>query len=64
MEEIEKAVQNSTSVIVKLGEQSKHIGQITDTISGIASQTNLLALNAAIEAASRLRTGAGICCSC
>ncbi|WP_231040295.1 methyl-accepting chemotaxis protein [Pectinatus frisingensis] len=59
MEEIEKAVQNSTSVIVKLGEQSKHIGQITDTISGIASQTNLLALNAAIEAARAGEQGRG-----
>lgn len=29
------------------------IGQIVDTISGIAGQTNLLALNAAIEAALR-----------
>lgn len=51
MQEIEEAVQTSGNMILKLGEQSKKIGQITETISSIASQTNLLALNAAIEAA-------------
>lgn len=51
MQSIERTVTVSSDVVVKLGERSKEIGQIIDTISGIASQTNLLALNAAIEAA-------------
>jgi methyl-accepting chemotaxis protein len=45
--------------VAKLGERSKEIGQIVDTISGIAGQTNLLALNAAIEAARAGEQGRG-----
>lgn len=48
---IQKTVNHSAEVIESLGERSKEIGLIVDTISGIAAQTNLLALNAAIEAA-------------
>lgn len=51
MNNIEEKVTNSALLIGILGERSKSIGQIVDTISGIAGQTNLLALNAAIEAA-------------
>lgn len=51
MMNIEGTVNKSSDVISKLGDRSKEIGQIIDTISGIAEQTNLLALNAAIEAA-------------
>lgn len=46
-----KTVNRFAIVVTKLGERSKEIGQIINTISGIAGQTNLLALNAAIEAA-------------
>ncbi len=56
---IEKTVTGSAEVVAKLGERSKEIGQIVDTISGIASQTNLLALNAAIEAARAGEQGRG-----
>ncbi|MCC5465884.1 methyl-accepting chemotaxis protein [Pelosinus baikalensis] len=59
MAQIEKTVNTSAQVITKLGEQSKEIGQIVSTISGIAGQTNLLALNAAIEAARAGEQGRG-----
>ena len=59
MIKIEQTVNNSAKVVTKLGERSKEIGQIVDTISGIAGQTNLLALNAAIEAARAGEQGRG-----
>ena len=59
MSSIEKTVNNSAQVVAKLGERSKEIGQIVETISGIAGQTNLLALNAAIEAARAGEQGRG-----
>lgn len=59
MVSIEQTVNASAQVVAKLGERSKEIGQIVDTISGIAGQTNLLALNAAIEAARAGEQGRG-----
>jgi methyl-accepting chemotaxis protein len=59
MANIETSVTNSAQVVAKLGERSKEIGQIVDTIAGIAGQTNLLALNAAIEAARAGEQGRG-----
>jgi len=59
MRQIEDTVNTSAKVVTKLGERSKEIGQIVDTISGIAGQTNLLALNAAIEAARAGEQGRG-----
>ncbi len=59
MVHIEDTVNTSAKVVTKLGERSKEIGQIVDTISGIAGQTNLLALNAAIEAARAGEQGRG-----
>lgn len=59
MSNIEKTVTGLEQVVTKLGERSKEIGQIVDTISGIAGQTNLLALNAAIEAARAGEQGRG-----
>jgi methyl-accepting chemotaxis protein len=38
---IKATVDDSAAVVMKLGEQSREIGQIIDTISGIAGQTNL-----------------------
>jgi methyl-accepting chemotaxis protein len=56
---IEATVGSSAQVVGKLGDRSKQIGQIVDTITGIAGQTNLLALNAAIEAARAGEQGRG-----
>lgn len=59
MSHIEQSVISSAQVVTILGERSKEIGQIVDTIAGIAGQTNLLALNAAIEAARAGEQGRG-----
>ncbi len=56
---IEETVNKSAQVVTKLGQRSQEIGQIVDTIAGIAGQTNLLALNAAIEAARAGEQGRG-----
>jgi len=59
MKQIEQTVQTSAQAVLELGERSKEISQIVDTISSIAGQTNLLALNAAIEAARAGEQGRG-----
>lgn len=59
MELIEATVNTSAQVVANLGDRSKEIGQIVETIAGIAGQTNLLALNAAIEAARAGEQGRG-----
>ena len=59
MGSIEQNVMATAEMVKKLGENSKHIETIIDTISGIAEQTNLLALNAAIEAARAGEAGRG-----
>ncbi|MCK2157406.1 methyl-accepting chemotaxis protein [Exiguobacterium sp. 17-1] len=59
MERINTDFTELGQVIVGLGNRSQEIGQITDSITGIAAQTNLLALNAAIEAARAGEQGRG-----
>ena len=59
MNDIANAVEESTIIVRDLGENSKEIGSIVETISEIAGQTNLLALNAAIEAARAGEQGRG-----
>ena len=59
MKNIAEQVSSSAQVIGELGRRSDEIGQIVETISGIAGQTNLLALNAAIEAARAGEQGRG-----
>ena len=59
MKNIAEQVSSSAQVVGELGRRSDEIGQIVETISGIAGQTNLLALNAAIEAARAGEQGRG-----
>ncbi|MCQ4090355.1 methyl-accepting chemotaxis protein [Exiguobacterium sp. LL15] len=59
MGRIQEDVSRLSHVIDGLGNRSQEIGQITDSIKGVAAQTNLLALNAAIEAARAGEQGRG-----
>jgi methyl-accepting chemotaxis protein len=59
MQRIRSTVAESARVIDGLGESSRQIGTIVQTIDAIAEQTNLLALNAAIEAARAGEAGRG-----
>jgi methyl-accepting chemotaxis protein len=58
-EHIHQTVDETGSIISKLGEKSSSIESIVETIKTISDQTNLLALNAAIEAARAGEHGRG-----
>lgn len=59
MRQIAHNIEDSSSLIARLGERSEQITAIVNTIRAIADQTNLLALNAAIEAARAGEQGRG-----
>ncbi|WP_339515376.1 methyl-accepting chemotaxis protein [Pseudomonas sp. RL_15y_Pfl2_60] len=59
IEDISKDLNDAAKSIDAVNKQSELIGNIVQTIRGIADQTNLLALNAAIEAARAGEHGRG-----
>jgi len=59
MRSIATAVNDTSSAVCLLGEDSQRISQIVTVIDEIARKTNLLALNAAIEAARAGEQGRG-----
>ena len=59
MQQIHESTNECKRIITNLGEESKEIIGIVQTITGISSQTNILALNATIEAARAGEHGKG-----
>ncbi len=59
MASITAVTSEAVPAVGELGDKSRRIGQLTETIAAIAKQTHLLALNAAIEAARAGEHGKG-----
>jgi methyl-accepting chemotaxis protein len=54
-----KTASETNTIVMKLGESSREIGQVIKVITSIAQKTDLLALNATVEAARAGEVGAG-----
>ena len=59
MHQVDEQTRSVANTIVTLAERVQAVGEIVDTVTGIADQTNLLALNAAIEASRAGEHGKG-----
>ena len=57
--EATEVAQTTNETMVQLGQSSKEIGEVIETITTVAEQTNLLALNATIEASRAGEAGRG-----
>ncbi len=59
MERIREQMESIADSVIKLGEQSRAIGEIITSVNDLADQSNLLSVNAAIEAANAGEHGKG-----
>ncbi|MGF1737027.1 CHASE3 domain-containing protein [Photobacterium satsumensis] len=59
IDKLDNEINQTSSQLTSLVDETNNIGKILDVIGGIAEQTNLLALNAAIEAARAGEQGRG-----
>jgi methyl-accepting chemotaxis protein len=59
METVQMRVNDIAKTILSLSERTQQIGEIIDTVNGLAEQSKLLALNASIEAARAGEEGRG-----
>lgn len=59
IDQLASAMEQSSTIVENLNDESTKIGGVIEVINGIAEQTNLLALNAAIEAARAGEQGRG-----